>query len=55
MKSLFNILHIWIFLPLFGCGFAVLDKSQISRTTIQEIKSEGENKINFLIKTTFIV
>ena len=50
MKALFKILHIWVFLPLFGCGFAVLDKSQISRTTIQEIKSEGENKINFLIK-----
>ena len=38
----------------FGCGFKVLDKSEVNNFFIKEIKSTGDKSINFNLKNKLI-
>ena len=47
-KQIFLI--IFVFTSTVQCGFKVLDKSSVLNLKITEIKTEGDKKINFLVK-----
>ena len=47
MKIIFSILF---FLATTGCGFKVLNHTEIKNYEILEIKAEGDNKVNFFLK-----
>ena len=47
MKIIFSILF---FLATTGCGFKVLDHTEIKNYEILEIKAEGNKKVNFFLK-----
>ena len=48
MKIIFSILF---FLATTGCGFKVLDHTEIKNYEILEIKAEGNKKVNFFLKS----
>ena len=48
MKIIFSILF---FLATTGCGFKVLNHTEIKNYEILEIKAEGDNKVNFFLKS----
>ena len=50
-KQIFLI--IFVFTSTVQCGFKVLDKSSVLDLKITEIKTEGDKKINFLVKNNF--
>ncbi len=50
MKNLKTIIFLLVFLFLNGCGFKVLDQSQLKNYKIIEINENGDKKINFFIK-----
>ena len=45
------ILSLLFFLATTGCGFKVLDHTEIKNYEILEIKAEGDNKVNFFLKS----
>ena len=47
-KQIFLI--IFVFTSTVQCGFKVLDKSSVLDLKITEIKTEGDKKINFLVR-----
>ena len=54
MKMKKILLFTTIFLLANNCGFKVLDKSQNSNFSIQEIRSSGEVRINYKIKNNIL-
>ena len=44
------ILTLLFFLATTGCGFKVLDHTEIKNYEILEMKAEGDNKVNFFLK-----
>ena len=44
------IISLIFFLVTTGCGFKVLDHTEIKNYEILEIKAEGDNKVNFFLK-----
>lgn len=50
MKILKKFTYLLIFIICTNCGFKVLDKTLLNKFQIKEINSEGDKRINFLIK-----
>ena len=50
MKNLKIIVYLLVFFMAAGCGFKIVDTSRLNKFQIIEMKNEGDNKINFLIK-----
>ena len=50
MKILKKFTYLLIFIICTTCGFKVLDKTLLNKFQIKEINSEGDKRINFLIK-----
>ncbi len=49
-----NFTFIIIFLFLSSCGFKVINLSELNDYYISEVKTEGEEKINFIIKNKLL-
>lgn len=49
-----NIILLLGFLLLSGCGFKVLNKTELRSFQIKEIVTKGDSKINFLIKNNLM-
>jgi len=50
MKNIKILIYLLFFLILNGCGFTVLDQTQIKNYEILEITSQGDKKVNFFLK-----
>ena len=44
------IIYLIFFLATTGCGFKVVDRTDIKNYEILEIRAEGDNKVNFFLK-----
>jgi len=51
MRNLKIILYILVFYITTGCGFKIVETSKLNKFQIIEIKNDGDNKINFLIRS----
>ena len=54
MKMKLTIILAATFILISSCGFKVLDKSQNSNFSIEEIRSSGEMRINYKIKNNIL-
>lgn len=51
MRNLKIIVYILVFYITTGCGFKIVETSKLNKFQIIEIKNDGDNKINFLIRS----
>ena len=51
MRNLKIIVYILVFYITTGCGFKIVETSKLNKFEIIEIKNDGDNKINFLIRS----
>ena len=51
MRNLKIIVYILAFYIATGCGFKIVETSKLNKFQIIEIKNDGDNKINFLIRS----
>jgi hypothetical protein len=51
MRNLKIIVYILVFYIATGCGFKIVETSKLNKFQIIEIKNDGDNKINFLIRS----
>ena len=49
-KSTRNII-LYLMLFLCACGYKVVDKSQLNNFTLADIKTSGDNRVNFKLKS----
>ena len=54
MKMKLTLIFTLTFILVSSCGFKVLDKSQNSNFSIEEIRSSGEMRINYKIKNNIL-
>ena len=54
MKIKLTLILTLTFILVSSCGFKVLDKSQNSNFSIEEIRSSGEMRINYKIKNNIL-
>ena len=54
MKQLITKFFLLFFLLTVNCGFKVINESERSQFSIQEIKTTGDKRINFKIKIIFL-
>lgn len=50
-----KIITVIIFLIISGCGFKVVNLSESSDFSVAELNTEGDKKINYIIKNNFLI
>ncbi len=50
-----NLILLVIFTLVIGCGFKVVNKSQLMNFNLKEINTSGENRINYKLKNKLLI
>ena len=54
-KKMKNFILLVIFTLVIGCGFKVVNKSQLMNFNLKEINTSGENRINYKLKNKLLI
>ena len=54
-QTIINLFLLIFLLPTTSCGFKIINKNELNNFTIDEIKSNGDKRINYKIKNILLI